>query len=94
LPIGAHVVFDYANPIESITDPKARAAREALAARVAAAGEPLRTHFDTDALRARLGEIGFRKVDDLGPAEIASRYFGKSNGASRGAGHVMHASTI
>jgi len=94
LPGGAHVVFDYANPIESVADPGAREAREILAARVAAAGEPLRTHFDTEVLRARLLGMGFRMVDDLGPAEIATRYFGKPNGASRGGGHVVRASTI
>jgi len=38
---------------------------------------------------------GFRRVDDIGPAEIAMRFFpeAEQSAPTRGA-HVMHASTI
>jgi O-methyltransferase involved in polyketide biosynthesis len=39
---GASVVFDYANPPASISQPKGRTALEALATRVAALGEPFK----------------------------------------------------
>ena len=75
LPGGAHVVFDYVNPAASVIEPGRRAAHEALAARVAAMGESIRNHFDSDALHVRLKALGFRDVEDLGWAEIAARFF-------------------
>lgn len=93
LPGGAEVAFDYANPSETIENPATRAAHEELARKVAAAGEPLRTAFDTPALHARLSELGFASVEDLGPAEIAERFF--PGGPARGGagGHVALAAT-
>ncbi len=73
---GGTVVFDYSNPTSSIEDDRARAAHESLARRVAAAGEVLKCHFETESLHAKLGECGFAEIEDLGPAEIAARYFG------------------
>ena len=70
---GAHVVFDYVNPTASVTEPARRAAHEALVARVAAAGESIRNHFDSAALHVRLKALGFRDVEDFGWAEIAAR---------------------
>ena len=75
LPGGAHVVFDYVNPPDSMTEPGRRAMHEALIARVAAVGEQLRNHFDSDALHARLKALGFRDVEDFGWPEIAARFF-------------------
>jgi len=94
LPNGAQIVFDYANPIDSLPD-ASRAASDELARRVAAAGEPLLTFFDTDALHVRLAAIGFRDIEDLGPAELASRFLPAVQGrrSSRG-GHVLRASTM
>jgi len=94
LPGGAHVVFDYADPPESLS-PEMRAAHEQRAARVAAAGEPFRTCFDSGELRAKLMDLGFREVEDLGPPEIAARYFPDRVGSipAKG-GHVLRASTI
>ena len=92
LPGGAHVVFDYANPPDAIAEPERRAAHEALAARVAAAGEVFKSYFDTDALAARLRALGFRAIEDLGPADIAARYFpGRAGAASVGGGHILRA---
>jgi methyltransferase (TIGR00027 family) len=94
LPGGAHVVFDYVNPPASVTEPGRRAAHEALAARVAAIGESIRNHFDSDALDVRLKALGFRDVEDSGWAEIAARFFPGRPVASGGSAHVLHAATV
>jgi hypothetical protein len=88
------VVFDYVNPTASVVDPGRRAAHEALAARVAALGETIRCHFDTEALHARLAELGFRDVEDLGPGQIAQRFFPGRVAASDGGAHVLRATTV
>jgi methyltransferase (TIGR00027 family) len=91
---GAHVVFDYVNPPDTMTEPGRRAMHEALTARVAAAGEQLRSHFDSAALHARLKALGFRNIEDLGWPEIASRFFPGRPGSSGGSAHVLRASTM
>jgi methyltransferase (TIGR00027 family) len=92
LPKGAHVVFDYANPRESVPE-TARAAHDALAARVAAAGEELKTFFATDRLHARLRQLGFDDIEDLGPPQIAARFFPEYAGSRSGRrGHLIRAS--
>ncbi len=96
LPGGAHVVFDYGNPPRSSTgQDEHAAAHEALAARVASAGEAFRCHFETDALRGRLAALGFREIEDLGPAAIRERYFANRGGSvpDRG-GHIVRATTV
>jgi methyltransferase (TIGR00027 family) len=94
LPGGAHVVFDYVNPPASVTEPGRRAAHEALAARVAAIGESIRNHFDSDALHVRLKALGFRDVEDSGWAEISARFFPGRPVASGGSAHVLRAATV
>lgn len=94
LPGGAHVVFDYVNPPDTMTEPGRRAMHEALSARVAAAGEQLRNHFDSDALHARLKALGFRDVEDLGWTEIAARYLSGRPVSSGGGAHVLRAATV
>ena len=93
LPGGAEVAFDYANPSQTIDDPVTRATHEELARRVAEAGEPLRSFFDTSALYARLSDLGLPIVEDLGPAEIAARYFPNSPARSGAGAHVALAAT-
>lgn len=90
---GAEVMFDYVNPAASIA-PAARAVHQTLADRVAALGERMQSYFDTAPLRARMRETGFRRVDDIGPSEIATRFFPEAErtAPTRG-GHLMHAST-
>jgi methyltransferase (TIGR00027 family) len=90
---GAHVVFDYVNPPDTMTEPGRRAMHEALIARVAAAGEQLRNHFDSDALHVRLKAMGFREIEDLGWPEISARFFSGRATPFGGGAHVMHAST-
>lgn len=48
---------------------------DALAARVAAAGEPFRLFFEPEQLARKLREIGFSEIEDLGSDEINRRYF-------------------
>jgi methyltransferase (TIGR00027 family) len=94
LPGGAEVVFDYVNPAASMTP--ARSTEHArLMARVAAVGETIKNHFDTSELRASLTTLGFRHVDDLGPAEIAARFYPERAKPSSGNGaHIVHAATF
>jgi methyltransferase (TIGR00027 family) len=91
---GAEVLFDYVNPAGSVA-PASRAAHQALAEAVAAVGERIQSYFDTEPLCAKMRSIGFRHVRDIGPAEIAARFFPESerSAPARG-GHVMHVSTI
>ena len=95
LPGGAHVVFDYGNPPTSSPDrDEYTARREELAARVASVGEALRSHFETDVLRGKLMALGFRELEDLGPAQIRERYFANRGDPVRNrGGHVVCATT-
>jgi methyltransferase (TIGR00027 family) len=95
LPGGAEVVFDYVNPATSIPAVAGRAAHQALAGRVAAIGERFQSYLDTASLCAKMNAAGFRHVDDIGPAELAARFFPETErpAPTRG-GHIMHASTI
>ncbi len=74
-PSGSGIVFDYA------VDPGrlgwlARHVRQRMADRVAAAGEPWRSHFEPDVLADALRRAGFSAVTDLGADGINRRYFG------------------
>jgi methyltransferase (TIGR00027 family) len=91
---GAHVVFDYVNPPDTMTEPGRRAMHEALITRVAAAGEQLRNHFDSDALHVRLKALGFHELEDLGWAEIAARFLSNRTVSSGGSAHVLRAATL
>jgi methyltransferase (TIGR00027 family) len=95
LPGGAEVVFDYVNPATSISAAAGRTAHQALAARVAAVGERFQSYLETASLCAKMRAAGFRHVDDIGPAELATRFFPEAerSAPTRG-GHIMHASTI
>jgi methyltransferase (TIGR00027 family) len=94
LPAGAQVVFDYPNPPASFSR-EMRAAHERRAAHVAALGEAWVSYFETDRLRARLGDLGFSAIEDLGPAQIAARYIPDRTGPlpDRG-GHIVCAATF
>jgi methyltransferase (TIGR00027 family) len=93
LPSGAQVVFDYADPPESLS-PEMRAAHDQRAERVAAIGEAWTSYFEAGQLRERLNCIGFREVEDLGPPQIAARYYPQRAAAvSERGGHVVRAAT-
>ena len=89
----SQVVFDYANPPDGLAG-GARVAHDRLAARVARAGEPFRCYLDTAWLHVRLGERGFTRIEDLGPAQLAARFAPgvEPVPVDRG-GHVIHAAT-
>jgi methyltransferase (TIGR00027 family) len=70
---GGELVFDYVSAIGG-GEAVRQAAGEALAARVAAVGEPFRTDFMPEALAAELGRLGFAEVEDLGPEALNARY--------------------
>jgi len=70
----AEVVFDYGEPVEAYP-PERRAGYEAMIARAAALGEPWLSFFVPRTLASALSAMGFSKVEDLAPSEIAIRYF-------------------
>jgi methyltransferase (TIGR00027 family) len=89
LPGGAHVVFDYGDPPDQLPT-ESRIAHDQRAARVAALGEAWLSYFEPDRLHARLREIGFTEIEDLGPPEIRARYFpGRTGSVSDKGGHVL-----
>lgn len=71
---GSEVVFDYANPSHAIPDPDVRQAQEALAARVAEAGEPFRCMIETAELHTSARELGYVEIEDLDRAALVARY--------------------
>ncbi len=73
-PEASGIVFDYmVSP--SLLNSAQRARFEALAQRVASAGEPWQTFFDPGLLKGDLRALGFRYVEDNGQEEINERYF-------------------
>lgn len=90
---GARVVFDYSDPPESF-EGEARINHLKRAARVAAIGEPWLSYFQPDELHAQLASLGFLEIEDLGPQEIARRYFPGNPEVRAKGGHVLFASTI
>lgn len=94
LPGGAQVVFDYSCPPDSLP-PEMRAVHDARAAHVAEIGEAWVSYFESDALAARLVALGFREIEDLGPPQIAARYFPQrvASVPAKG-GHIVRAATF
>lgn len=74
LPNGAHVVFDYSNPPASLPA-EMRVRHERRAQRVAELGEAWLNYFESDELHVSLIALGFCEIEDLGPPQIAARYF-------------------
>ena len=68
------VVFDYAVPRETLGF-VGRLALDAVSRRVKKAGEPFRGFFEPEALAAKVREMGYSHIEDLGSAEIDARYF-------------------
>jgi methyltransferase (TIGR00027 family) len=94
LPKGAHVAFDYSDP-PGCLPPETRKGHDLRAARVAQLGEPWINYFELDQLHAKLLVLGFSQVEDLGPRQIALRYFpGRSDAAPDRGGHILHAATM
>jgi len=97
---GGEIVFDYAEPPSPEMSEGARAARDALAQRVAAIGEPLIGLMEPDLLHSRLSELGYTRVEDLSGFDLAERFLGpeyaaaaRAAGRGRSGAHVLYAST-
>ena len=74
LPKGSGVAFDYPIPPERLNFME-RIAFEALAQRVAKAGEPFQLFFPPEELAVELSQLGFHEQEDLDGAAINARYF-------------------
>ncbi len=92
LPAGSGIVFDYTIP-RSMMGPIQRRVFDAMAERVAAAGEPFKTAFPPAQLEAHLRSLGFTRFEDLDGDAINARYFAdRADGLKvGGAGRLMHA---
>jgi methyltransferase (TIGR00027 family) len=92
LPSGSGLAFDFAME-RSLLSPIQQVALDALAARVARAGEPFRLFFDPAALAIDLTRLGFSHIEDLNCDRINERYFAdRSDGlAVSGGGHLLSA---
>lgn len=91
-PAQSGVVFDYALAPSSLNVLQRRVF-DALASRVAAAGEPFQTFFTPAQLAAELHAAGFGTVEDLGQDDINARYFrGRTDGLRVGSlAHLVSA---
>jgi methyltransferase (TIGR00027 family) len=91
-PVGTGVVFDYMlSP--SLLTPAQRSRFDAIAQRVASAGEPWKTFFNPGLLTMDLRAMGFGHSEDSGPEKINTRYFeGRKDGLRVGSlSHIMSA---
>ena len=88
LPQGSGVVFDYSIPREMMNENERRAF-DALAERVARAGEPFRLFFDPDQLTADLHGLGFTQVEDQTTPAIRARWLGQEPPAHGRSGRIL-----
>jgi methyltransferase (TIGR00027 family) len=89
LPGRTQVVFDYADPPESLS-PEMRTEHDRRAAKVAGLGEPWKNYWQSGDLHAGLRARGLTKIEDLGPAEIRMRYFPQRSGTvPASGGHIL-----
>ncbi len=92
MPAGSGIAFDYA--IErSLLNPAQQLALDAMAERVARAGEPFRLFFNPAALANDMEALGFIDIENLSGPKINERYFGgRTDGlAVSGGGHLLSA---
>ncbi|GAA0535084.1 class I SAM-dependent methyltransferase [Paractinoplanes ferrugineus] len=88
---GNEVVFDYAQS-PALMSPERQAQLEARAERVARIGEPWLTYFEPDEIAAVLTGLGFTSIEDLGPAQLAARFFHRPGlPPDTPGGHVLRA---
>jgi methyltransferase (TIGR00027 family) len=74
LPAGSALSFDYALPPEAL-NAAGRTAFDALANRVARAGEPFRLFFTPEAMTDELRRAGFRRIEQLNYEQLNELYF-------------------
>jgi methyltransferase (TIGR00027 family) len=74
MPAGSGIGFDYALAAEDLS-PARQKQREALAARVAAVGEPFKLFFRSEQLENELRSAGFQRIEQLDTQDVNERYF-------------------
>lgn len=74
LPGGSGVGFDYALSPETLSD-VGKKAFDALAGRVAKAGEPFQLFFTPETLEMELRRAGFQRIEQLGSDQLNEIYF-------------------
>jgi methyltransferase (TIGR00027 family) len=74
MPVGSGISFDFALSDEELS-PARQKARKALAARVAAAGEPFRLFFRSEQLDNELKTAGFQRIEQVDSEDLNTRYF-------------------
>lgn len=74
MPAGSGIGFDYALSAEDLS-PIRQKQREALAARVAAVGEPFKLFFRSEQLENELRSAGFQRIKQLDAQQVNERYF-------------------
>jgi methyltransferase (TIGR00027 family) len=74
LPAGSAVSFDYAVVPETLS-PVGRRAFDALAGRVAAAGEPFQLFFTPEQMKSELRRAGFQRVEQVDSEQLNELYF-------------------
>jgi methyltransferase (TIGR00027 family) len=74
MPAGSGMVFDYALPRASLNW-FGRLAFDAMARRVAKAGEPFQLFFEPTELTNELRRLGFNKIEDWDKDKLNERYF-------------------
>ena len=80
LAAGTEFIFQY-EVLDSLLDAEGQRLTAALKAMGTARGEPWLSFFDPTSLRARVRELGFAAVWDVGPEEANARYFaGRTDG--------------
>jgi methyltransferase (TIGR00027 family) len=89
---GSEVVFDFSPPLSELGDAERRS-HEALAARVARAGEPWIGYYSPGRFAQELRAIGFSAAHHLGSAELNERYLAQRQDGFRlyGSGRMMTA---
>jgi len=94
MPQGSGVVFDYGLTRDKLS-PMEQMRSDALAARVAHAGEAFKLFFDPVELEAILMRTGFSHIEDLGRDELNPRYFADRTDGFQllGSGRIVSAST-
>lgn len=87
---GGGIVFDYIISPE-LLGARQRVGFEALATRVATAGEPFRSHFEPSTLVDEISDMGFRRVRELGPDELNATFFANRTDGLQvgGAGRIL-----
>jgi methyltransferase (TIGR00027 family) len=74
MPGGSGVAFDYSLAYEELS-PRLIPAAKALAARVAAAGEPFQLFFRSEQMENELHSAGFGRIEQMDSMDLNERYF-------------------